>query len=45
MLKFEAKKGDFTKIWQKLGGGAAPGSAAHDIKFLSRTFKNLKVGP
>ena len=23
MLKFEAKKGDFAKIWQKLGGGGA----------------------
>ena len=36
MLKFEAKKGDFAKIWQKLGGGyspppAPPGSAAHDF--------------
>ena len=33
MLKFEAKKGDFAKIWQKLGAGATapkpPGSAAH----------------
>ena len=35
MLKFEAKKGDFAKIWQKLGGGGGysppspPGSAAH----------------
>ena len=24
MLKFEAKKGDFAKIWQKLGGGYSP---------------------
>ena len=23
MLKSEAKKGDFAKIWQKLGGGGA----------------------
>ena len=32
MLKFEAKKGDFVKVWQKLGGGARapPGSAAHE---------------
>ena len=29
MLKFEAKKGDFPKIWQKLGL-QPPGSAAHD---------------
>ena len=31
MLKFEAKKGDFAKIWQKLGGyspPSPPGSAA-----------------
>ena len=28
MLKFEAKKGDFAKIWQKLG---SPGSTAHDF--------------
>ena len=39
MLKFEAKKGDFAKIWQKLGGGATdpqpPGSAAHvSLRFL-----------
>ena len=30
MIKFEAKKGDFPKIWQKLGGCSPPGSAAHD---------------
>ena len=32
MLKFEAKKGDFPKIWQKQGGlqPPSPGSAAHD---------------
>ena len=29
MLKFEENKGDFAKIWQKLGG-IAPGSAAHE---------------
>ena len=39
MPKFEAKKGDFAKIWQKLGGGAAspPGSAAH-VGFSSLSF-------
>ena len=25
MPKFEAKKGDFAKIWQKLGGGGGGG--------------------
>ena len=39
MPKFETKKGDFAKIWQKLRGGGlqAPGSAAHALgsdKFL-----------
>ena len=35
MLKFEAKKGDFAKIWQKLGGyspPSPPGSAAHGTR-------------
>ena len=37
MPKFEAKKGDFAKIWQKLGGGgyspSPPGSAVHGSLF------------
>ena len=33
MLKFEAKKGNFAKLWQKLGGGgySPPDSAAHVV--------------
>ena len=31
MPKFEAKQGDFAKIWQKLGGYSPPGSAAHEV--------------
>ena len=42
MLKFEAKKGDFAKIWQKLGGLQPPGSAAHVYVV---TFKNLANYP
>ena len=30
MLKFEAKRRDFPKIGQNLGGGAPPSFAAHD---------------
>ena len=47
MLKFEAKKGDFAKIWQKLGeGGLQPsGSAAHVFLNVllksSSTFANM----
>ena len=29
MLKFEAKKGDFAKIWQKLTSPQPSGSATH----------------
>ena len=43
MLKCEAKKGDFAKIWQKLGGGLQPpqppGSAAH--VFVIQNFKKM----
>ena len=38
MLKFEAKRGDFAKIWQKLGA-TAPGSAAHDARVISRLVR------
>ena len=41
MLNFEAKKGDFAKIWQKLGGvqpSQPPGSAAHVIDKFYRRF-------
>ena len=30
MPKFEAKKGEFAKIWQKLGGGGG-GSTVHGV--------------
>ena len=38
MLKFEAKKGDFAKIWQKLGGLQPPSPAAH-ASILLRSAK------
>ena len=31
MPKFEAKKEDFAKIWQKLGGGGGGGSTVHGV--------------
>ena len=41
MLKFEAKKGDFANIWQKLGGYC---SAAHaSIYPLTERLKGLAV--
>ena len=35
MPKFEAKKGDFAKIWQKLGAAAPPpGFAIHGVLYM-----------
>ena len=48
MPKFEAKRGDFAKIWQTLGGGGggggggytSPGSAAHEISVVKCMIHN-----
>ena len=45
MPKFEAKKGDFAKIWQKLGGyslSAPPSSAAHVPRIFLAAFEALR---
>ena len=47
MLKFEAKKGDFAKIWQKLGGGSAAhvdafsGKPILKINFLKQLYDQM----
>ena len=51
MLKFEAKKGDFPKIWQKLEGFSLPppSSAAHDelknafYRSTNKFYSHLKL--